>query len=87
MLKGTLSPRGTLTGSLSARGSLSAVLTGGISTLDPLPYYNGEYAITPSTETQTLLTANKSMAENIVVNPIPSNYGRIEYSGGIITII
>lgn len=86
MLKGTLSPRGTLTGSLSPRGTLTAVLTGGISTLDPLPYYDGSYAITPTTETQTLSTADKSMAENIVINPIPSNYGRITYNGGTLTV-
>ena len=48
--------------------------------------YEGEYEITPSEETQTLPTANRMLARNIVVAPIPQNYGRITYSGGGITI-
>lgn len=48
--------------------------------------YEGEYEITPSEELQTLPTANRMLARNIVVAPIPQNYGRITYSGGGITI-
>lgn len=48
--------------------------------------YEGEYEITPSEEAQTLPTANRMLARNIVVAPIPQNYGRITYSGGGIII-
>ena len=48
--------------------------------------YEGDYEITPSEEVQTLPTANRQLARNIVVAPIPKNYGRITYSGGGITI-
>lgn len=48
--------------------------------------YEGDYEITPSEEAQTLPTANRMLARNIVVAPIPKNYGRITYSGGGITI-
>lgn len=48
--------------------------------------YEGNYEITPSEELQTLPTANRMLARNIVVAPIPQNYGRITYSGGGITI-
>ena len=48
--------------------------------------YEGDYEITPSEELQTLPTANRMLARNIVVAPIPQNYGRITYSGGGITI-
>lgn len=48
--------------------------------------YEGNYEITPSEELQTLPTANRQLARNIVVAPIPKNYGRITYSGGGITI-
>ena len=48
--------------------------------------YEGDYEITPSEEVQTLPTANRQLARNIVVAPIPKNYGRITYSGGGIII-
>lgn len=48
--------------------------------------YEGEYEITPSEEAQTLPTENRMLARNIVVAPIPQNYGRITYNGGGITI-
>lgn len=83
---GKLTAIGTLKGSLTATGGLKGTLTGGISRFEPLPYYEGEYTITPTTEAVTLNTANLSMAQNIVVNPIPSNYGRINYNGGYITV-
>ena len=85
-LQGKLTAIGTLKGSLTATGGLKGTLTGGISRLEPLPYYEGECQITPTTEAVTLNTANLSMAQNIVVNPIPSNYGRIDYNGGYITV-
>lgn len=48
--------------------------------------YEGNYEITPSEELQTLPTANRMLARNIVVAPIPKNYGRITYNGGGIII-
>lgn len=48
--------------------------------------YTGSYEVTPSAETQTLATANKVLTEDIVVNPIPSNYGLITYNGSFITV-
>lgn len=48
--------------------------------------YEGNYEITPSEELQTLPTANRQLARDIVVAPIPKNYGQITYSGGGIII-
>ena len=48
--------------------------------------YEGDYEIIPSEELQTLPTANRQLARDIVVAPIPKNYGRITYSGGGIII-
>lgn len=48
--------------------------------------YEGNYEITPSEELQTLPTANRMLDRNIVVAPIPQNYGRITYNGGGIII-
>lgn len=85
-LTGKLTAIGTLKGSLTATGGLKGTLTGGVSHFEPLPYYEGIYEITPTTEAQTLNTANLSMADNVVINPIPQNYGLITYNGGFITV-
>lgn len=48
--------------------------------------YDGPYEVTPSAETQVLQTADRRTTENIVVNPIPKNYGLITYNGYEITV-
>ena len=38
-----------------------------------LPYYDGEYTVTPAVEEDiTLATANRSMRENVTVEKIPT---------------
>lgn len=51
----------------------------------PSPY-TGEYTVTPTTETQTLATANKTLTRDIVINPIPSNYGLITWNGSTLMV-
>lgn len=51
-----------------------------------IPKYTGEYEVTPTQQTQTLLTEGLKMTANVVVNPIPSNYGLITYNGSVITV-
>ena len=48
--------------------------------------YPGPYEITPTQETQVLRTAQIVAQMNIVVNPIPSNYGRITWDGSVLTV-
>lgn len=50
------------------------------------PEYRGAYVVTPNTETQILPTANRTMGQNVVVNPIPSNYGLITWNGSVLTV-
>ena len=50
------------------------------------PPYEGEYLVTPSEFTQTLQTARKRLEQNVIIEPIPSNYGRISYNGSVITV-
>lgn len=50
---------------------------------DPYP---GPYSVTPSAETQILRTEGMQMDQNVVVNPIPSNYGRIAWDGAVLRI-
>lgn len=51
-----------------------------------LPVYTGETNITPSTSEQVLNTADKVVIRNIVINPIPSNYGLITWDGSTLTV-
>ena len=68
--------------------ALTDTLDGEIGTFMPLypEAYTGSVVVTPSSETQTLNTANLMMPANVTVNPIPSNYGLITYNGSIITV-
>ena len=43
--------------------------------------YTGEHEVTPSEEEQVLHTRNRAVLTDITVNPIPSNYGRIAWTG------
>ena len=51
-----------------------------------LPVYSGQTEVTPSEETQTLQTANRTVLQNIIINPIPSNYGLITWNGSTLTV-
>ena len=48
--------------------------------------YNGPYIVEPSETEQILQTASKTLESNIVINPIPSNYGLVEWNGSNLTI-
>ena len=48
--------------------------------------YDGAYEVTPTRETQTLQTASKVLAQNVTINPIPSNYGLITWDGHTLTV-
>ena len=52
----------------------------------PQNEYEGVYQVTPSDREQQLPTANKLLTANVVINPIPSNYGLITYNGSTITV-
>lgn len=48
--------------------------------------YHGEYEFTPNNETQTVHTQDKLLLQNITINPVPSNYGKISWDGSNIMI-
>lgn len=52
----------------------------------PLPHYGGTYEVTPSAEAQTLATAGEVMDGDVVIRPIPSNYGLITWDGSTLTV-
>ena len=51
-----------------------------------LPVYEGTTEVTPSNQAQILQTSNKTLTRNIVVNPIPSNYGLVTWNGSVLTV-
>ena len=84
ILSATLSVIEGISAELSAPDTLFGKLT--VPDVIALPDYTGAYEITPSQETQVLSTENKSLRQNITVNPIPSNYGLITWNGAILTV-
>lgn len=48
--------------------------------------YEGSYTFTPSAEEQRARTRGKVLYDDIVIEPIPQNYGLITYNGRIITV-
>ena len=46
-----------------------------------LNYFDGDYEYTPTQEVQTIPIHGKTGREDITINPIPSNYGRVSYDG------
>lgn len=51
-----------------------------------VPWYTGDTVITPTMQVQTLQTASKAVANNIIINPIPSNYGLITWNGATLIV-
>lgn len=85
---------GELTGTLTAPKRIRGVLAPpqGITGLLTIPNailppsYSGEYEVTPSAETQVLETEYLYMMGDIIINPIPSNYGLITWNGSTLTV-
>ena len=50
------------------------------------PAYTGPTEITPTQAMQTLSTRNTSVLTDIVINPIPSNYGLITWNGSTLLV-
>lgn len=48
--------------------------------------YAGSYSVTPGDSAQVLRTGGLMMAGDVTVGPIPSNYGKITWNGGFLTV-
>lgn len=48
--------------------------------------YDGGYVFTPAEEEQVIQTTNKTLTQDIIINPIPSNYGKITWNGSTLTV-
>lgn len=63
---------------------LEAILHTGVQSVSS--NYEGAYFFTPSDERQIVQTKNQTLAENIVIDKIPSNYGKITSVAGYIRV-
>lgn len=48
--------------------------------------YTGAVEFTPTDEVQTIQIKSRMATENITINPVPSNYGKIEWNGSFLTV-
>lgn len=48
--------------------------------------YTGAYSWTPTTNQQTISINGKTATDDIVIDPIPSNYGLITWNGSTLTV-
>ena len=52
----------------------------------PHDAYSGSYIITPGDSAVVMETAGLLMAQNVTINPVPSNYGKITWNGSTLTV-
>ena len=50
------------------------------------PDYDGAYEFTPTDSEQTIAIENMVARQNIIINPIPNNWGRITWNGAVLTV-
>lgn len=48
--------------------------------------YSGPYIFTPTKERQIIETNERHLQSDIIINPIPENYGLITWNGSILTV-
>ena len=73
----------SLTGSVVPRGSVGGTI--GMAKTKPLPWYEGEYEVTPKWEDIVLETKQKSMRDDVTVTEIP--YLEAENPQGGVTVV
>lgn len=53
---------------------------------EPGGTYEGPYEVTPSDAEQTLETTGLLLTQDVIINPIPSNYGKITWNGATLRV-
>ena len=59
---------------------------GAVTQVKAADYYTGETTVTPSASEQRLATTGLLVPRDIIINPIPSNYGLITWNGSTLTV-
>lgn len=86
ILKGRLCIHDKLIGKLE--NNVHHVIKGSLSTRVSISgdTFEGPYMVTPTRSTQLLHTSGKAMISDVIINPIPSNYGLVTWNGSVLTI-
>lgn len=84
MLEGILSGIGSVTAELVGTATMQADLT--VPPSGQTNPFQGDYEYTPSGETQTIEIEGLRATRNIIINPIPNNYGLITWNGSTLTV-
>lgn len=50
------------------------------------PIYHGAYTYTPTSETQVISIHGQMAERDIVIDPVPSAYGRVTWNGSYLTV-
>lgn len=72
--------------SLSVASVAEIPLVAGDTTAITSNPYEGAYEWTPTTSQQTISIKDKTATNDIIINPIPSNYGLITWNGSTLTV-
>lgn len=83
-LTGTLHEIQRISGAVSGSGRVSGQISRPHTV--QVEKYTGPYAFTPSEAEQVIGIAYKQAISDIVVDPIPQNYGRITWNGSVLTV-
>lgn len=51
-----------------------------------VPTFGGPYEVTPTNQEQVLQTNGKVMSNDVIIGPIPNNYGLITWDGTTLTV-
>ena len=52
----------------------------------PAHRYDGAYAFTPTDAEQVIVIAGQIAEQNIVIHPVPQNYGKVAWDGNTLTV-
>jgi len=72
-----------ITGSISSGGRVSGNIS---SSHYSVEIYDGSYEFTPTEQEQVINISEKKAERDIVIAPIPQNYGRIGWDGTTLTV-
>lgn len=83
-ITGSLTPIGIVTGRLASAGGVTGRLT--VPDRITPEEYTGPTTVIPSQSQQILNTRDLFVADDIVIEPIPNNYGLITWNGAVLTV-
>lgn len=78
----------SIDGGVSASASVVKTITAKAQIYKPpsINPYTGAYEYTPTDNAQTIPIFGLTATRDIVINPIPSNYGKITWDGSTLTV-